>query len=141
MTGTKQVMQPEILMSREGSSMASTWTEHLCLSRTGDRWFLGEYNYNWPISVYDLPENKQERLNNELYISEEWNGFKVLGIADGEYLVTEELVSRGNDFEFDSNNIDKAIEFAIDYSWGEYDGFNEAMEKLKFIVSQWEITN
>ena len=135
MSEIKQVIKPEILMGREGSSMASTWEEYLCLSRTGDRWLLGEYSYNWAVSVYDLPENQLER-DDELYVPKEWEGHKVLGIADGEYIETDELVSRGNDVEFDSQSVDQAIEFAANYGWGQYEGFHKAMDKLKFIVSQ-----
>ncbi len=141
MSEINQVMKPEILMSREGSSMASTWEEYLCLSRTEDRWLLGEYGYNWAVNAYDLPENKQKRDDDELYVPEEWEGHKVLGIADGEYIETDELVSRGNDIEFDLKSVDKAIKFATDYEWGQYEGFREAMDKLKLMVSQSERTS
>ena len=138
MDNTNQAMEPLILMTREGSSMVSTWEEHLCLCRIGDRWYLGEYNYNWAVSVYDLPENKVERENDELYVPEEFEGHKVLGIADGEYIETDELLSRGNGVEFDSRSIEKAIEFVNDSEWGQYHGFREAMDKLKLMVSQSE---
>jgi len=134
MDNKNQVMEPLIIMTRERSSMASTWEDHLCLCRIGDRWMLGEYGYNWAVSVYDLPENKLERENDELYIPEEWEGHKVLGISECEYIETDELVSNGNYVEFDSNSLDKAIQFAVDYEWVKYEGFHEAMDKLKFIV-------
>ena len=56
MENSKTDMSPTILMSRDGSSMASSWTEHLCISRSGGTWILGEYGYNWAASVYDIPE-------------------------------------------------------------------------------------
>jgi len=43
-----------ILMSREGSSMASTWNEHLCVSYTNGKWLIGEYGYNWAASIDDI---------------------------------------------------------------------------------------
>jgi len=135
MDKTNQVMEPLILLTKERSSMASTWDDHLCLCLIGDRWMLGEYCYNWAVSVYDLPENKLERENDELYIPEEWEGHKVLGISEW-YIVTDELVSNGDYVEFDPKSLDKAIQFATDYEWVKCEGFREAMEKLKLIVSQ-----
>ena len=69
MENSKTDMSPTILMSREGSSMASSWTEHLCISRFGDTWLLGEYGYNWAASVYDIPETNdlQEKFNEKTF--------------------------------------------------------------------------
>ena len=50
---TANNLQPKILMSREGSSMASTWTEHLCVSCIKGTWLIGEYGYNWLASIDD----------------------------------------------------------------------------------------
>lgn len=129
-------MQPTILMSREGSSMASTWTEHLCVSRIGDRWFIGEYGYNWAASIYDLPEEDRYTENGELKVPEMWDGHKVIGIADGEYIETEELVDRGNYIEFRSADIQIAINFGIEFGWSQYQEFSVAMTKLEAIVSE-----
>ena len=56
MENSKIYVSPVILMSKEGSSIASLWTEYLCISRSGDTWLLEEYGYNWAASVYDIPE-------------------------------------------------------------------------------------
>ena len=141
MSKKTQSIAPEVIMSREGSSMASTWEEHLCLSRIGNRWLLGEYGYNWVANIYDLPENKQRSEDEQLYIPEEWNGHKVLGVADGEYIATDELVSSGNYIEFDAESVDKAIEFANQFDWGNCAGFHEAMAKLKLLISNWRSGN
>ena len=131
---TAKDLQPTILMSREGSSMASTWTEHLCVSCIEGKWLIGEYGYNWAASIDDIPEEERYTEDGELKIPEEWDGHKVLGIADGEYIETEELVERGNDIEFTEDDLNKAIEFAVNYGWNDYPNFDKAMKQLKKIV-------
>jgi hypothetical protein len=121
-------------MSREGSSMASTWTEHLCVSCLDGKWLIGEYGYNWAASIDDIPEEERYTEDGELKIPEEWDGHKVLGIADGEYIETDELVERGNDIEFTENELKKAIDFAVNYGWNDYPNFDKAMKQLEKII-------
>jgi hypothetical protein len=131
---TTKDLPPKILMSREGSSMASTWTEHLCVSCLDGKWLIGEYGYNWAASIDDIPEEERYTEDGELKIPEEWDGHKVLGIADGEYIETDELVERGNDIEFTENELKKAIDFAVNYGWNDYPNFDKAMKQLEKIV-------
>jgi len=127
-------LPPTILMSREGSSMASTWTEHLCVSCIKGKWLIGEYCYNWAASIDDIPEEERYTEDGELKIPEIWDGHKVLGIADGEYIETDELVERGNDVEFYATELEKAIKFAVDFGWNDYTNFDVAMKQLQKIV-------
>lgn len=131
---TTKDLPPTILMSREGSSMASTWTEHLCVSCLDGKWLIGEYGYNWAASIDDIPEEERYTEDGELKIPDEWDGHKVLGIADGEYIETEELVERGNDIEFTENELKKAIDFAVNYGWNDYPNFDKAMKQLEKMV-------
>jgi hypothetical protein len=131
---TTKDLPPTILMSREGSSMASTWTEHLCVSCLDGKWLIGEYGYNWAASIDDIPEEERYTEDGELKIPEEWDGHKVLGIADGEYIETDELVERGNDIEFTENELKKAIDFAVNYGWNDYPNFDKAMKQLEKII-------
>jgi hypothetical protein len=131
---TTKDLPPTILMSREGSSMASTWTEHLCVSCLDGKWLIGEYGYNWAASIDDIPEEERYTEDGELKIPEEWNGHKVLGIADGEYIETDELVERVNYIEFLSSDIHTAVKFGIEFGWRKYQEFPIAMEKLRAIV-------
>lgn len=135
MENSKTYMSPVILMSREGSSMASSWTEHLCISRLDDTWLLGEYGYNWAASVYDIPEEERYTEEGDFKVPNEWKGHKVIGIADGEYIETEELVERGNEIEFTAQSLGKAIEFATEFGWDGYEGFDNAMKKIQSLVS------
>ena len=131
---TTKDLPPTILMSREGSSMASTWTEHLCVSCLDGKWLIGEYGYNWAASIDDIPEEERYTEDGELKIPDEWDGHKVLGIADGEYIETDELVERGNDIEFTENELKKAIDFAVNYGWNDYPNFDKAMKQLEKII-------
>jgi hypothetical protein len=131
---TTKDLPPTILMSREGSSMASTWTEHLCVSCLDGKWLIGEYGYNWAASIDDIPEEERYTEDGELKIPDEWDGHKVLGIADGEYIETDELVERGNDIEFTENELKKAIDFAVNYGWNDYPNFDKAMKQLEKMV-------
>ena len=133
---TTKDLPPTILMSREGSSMASNWTEHLCVSCTGGKWLIGEYGYNWAASIDDIPEEERYTEDGELKIPEVWDGHKVSGIADGEYIETDELVERENDLEFKNNEIEKAIGFAFEFGWNDCANFDDAMKRLRKIVTQ-----
>ena len=125
---TTKDLPPTILMSRE------TWTEHLCVSCLDGKWLIGEYGYNWAASIDDIPEEERYTEDGELKIPEDWDGHKVLGIADGEYIETDELVERGNDIEFTENELKKAIDFAVNYGWNDYPNFDKAMKQLEKII-------
>lgn len=127
-------ISPQILISREGSSMSSSWTEHLCISRAGNKWTLGEYGYNWAASIDEIPEDERYNEEGEINVPDEWDGHKVLGISDGEYIETDELVSNGNEIDFESSAIKDAITFASEFKWDAHPQFDEAMKKLQMIV-------
>jgi hypothetical protein len=131
---TAKDLQPTMLMSREGSSMASTWTEHLCVSCVDGKWLIGEYGYNWAASIDEIPEEERYTDDGNLKIPEEWDGHKVIGIADGEYIETDELVDRGNNIEFLSSDIHAAVKFGIEFGWRKYQEFPIAMGKLRAII-------
>ena len=116
--------------------MASTWTEHLCVSCVVGKWLIGEYSYNWAASIGDIPEEGRYTEDGQLKIPDEWDGHKVLGIADGEYIETDELVERGNDIEFQSSDIHAAVKFGIEFGWRKFQEFPIAMEKLRDIICE-----
>ena len=127
-------ISPLILISRDSSSMSSSWIEHLCISRTGNKWTLGEYGYNWVASIDEIPEDERYNEEGDINVPDEWDGHKVLGIADGEYIETDELVSNGNEIDFESSAIKDAITFASEFNWVAHPQFDEAMKKLQMIV-------
>ena len=128
-------MTPLILISREEASRSSSWNEHLCISRVGNKWTLGEYGYNWAASINEIPEDERYTEEGDINIPDEWNGHKVLGISDGEYIETDELIGNGNEIDFESSAIKDAIAFAIEFNWDAHPQFDEAMKKLQMIVA------
>ena len=68
-------------------------------------------------------------------IPDEWNGHKVLGIADGEYIETDELVGNGNEIDFETKTIADAIAFASEFKWNTHPNFDEAMKQIQLIVN------
>lgn len=95
---------------------------------------LGEYGYNWAASIYDIPEEERYTESGDLIIPDEWDGHKVLGIADGEYIEIDVLVQNGNHVKFNAGEIEKATGFAIDFGWVHHPNFNDAMNRLQQMV-------
>jgi hypothetical protein len=125
------------LMSREQSSMASTWNELLCLNKIGNRkWSIGVYSYNVLGSIYDLvPEDKLYDEDGELIVHDEWEGKKVLGLEGGEYLQTDELVLREEGVEFDASSLHVDRDYCLEHRWDHYEEFRVAWEKLDTLVA------
>ena len=125
-----------LLLSREESSMVSSWTNYLGLSKISEKtWRIGTYGYNWLGSIYDLvPEDQLYDEAGALVIPDEWGGHKVLGLADGEYLETDELVS--SDYvDFTQSQIKIARAFCSESGWSdlaEFDrGFLRVVSEVK----------
>ena len=112
-------MSITILILREQSTMASTWTELLGVENLGDgKWCIGCYAHNWLGSIFDLvPEDQLYDENEELIVPTEWEGQKIIGLGDGEYLETEELISKDDKVEFDASTIQLALDYCTVNEW------------------------
>ena len=120
-----------LLLSREESSMVSCWTNHLGFSQISeDLWRIGTYGYNWLGSIYDLvPEDQLYDEAGELIVPERWDGHKIIGLADGEYLETDELVS--SDYvDFSAANIEIANLFCDERGWSDVAEFERAFLRV-----------
>ena len=129
--GRKLEPKVHLLLSREESSMVSTWTNHLGLSKISEKtWRIGTYGYNWLGSIYDLvPEDQLYDEAGELVIPDEWEGHKVLGLADGEYLETDELVS--SDYvDFTQSQIKIARAFCSESGWSDLADFDRGFLRV-----------
>jgi hypothetical protein len=117
----------KIYLSREESSMVSSWTNHLALETLPtNTWRLGTYGYNWLGSIYDLiPEEQLYDDAGEMIIPDEWEGQKIRGLADGEFLETDELVT-ADYVEFSADCIHIARDFCNDRGWCEIPDFELA---------------
>jgi hypothetical protein len=116
-----------LLLSREESSMASCWTSHLGLSKVTEKlWRIGTYGYNWLGSIYDLiPEGQLYDDAGEIIIPDEWEGQKIRGLADGEFLETDELVT-ADYVEFSADCAHVARDFCNDRGWCDIPDFELA---------------
>jgi hypothetical protein len=120
-----------LLLSREESSMVSCWTNHLGFSKISeDLWRIGTYGYNWLGSIYDLvPEDQLYDEAGDLIVPEQWDGHKIIGLADGEYLEADELVS--SDYvDFSPAEIETARDFCDERGWIDVEEFDRAFLRV-----------
>lgn len=117
----------QLLLSREQSSMVSTWDEQLGLVQESDkRWRIGTFGYQWLGSIHELvPESQRYTEDGELVVPETWDGKKIIGLADGEYLQTDELVT-SDDLEFTAATLKTAREFCKSRGWTDHPKFELA---------------
>ncbi len=118
----------KIVASREESTMASTWTEYLCLSPTEGghfRLFAGQYEplaereafYNEDADDYDLPQEIDGKA--VAGIEDDWVVGGVLEPFDDELVV-----------EFSSVEDEKVSQWLADYGWSKLVKLEEIKNKL-----------
>ena len=129
----------QILLSREQSSMVSTWEENLGFFQESEkRWCIGTFGYEWLGSIYDLvPESQRYSEDGELNVPEEWDGKKITGLSDGEYLQTDKLVS-ADDMSFTAATLKKAREFCESRGWASHPNFGLAWLQIEAAVKPFE---
>jgi len=126
-----------LLALREQSSMVSTWEEHLGLERLSENtWRIGTFGYEWIGSVYDLvPEDQLYSEDGEFEIPEFWDGKKIIGLADGEYLQTDELIA-ADEVDFESSELHKPLDFCKSRGWTEIPQFDSVWQTILDILSR-----
>lgn len=123
----------KILLSREQSSMASTWEEHLGFEAIDENTFrIGTFGYNW-LSLEVIPEDQRYDENDEIIIPEEIDGHKINGLVDGEFFETDELITR-DDLKFTNEEIKKGLDFCVSHSWDKHPNFDYAWYQVKSTV-------
>lgn len=128
-----------ILMTREQSSMVSTWNEMLCLNRLASgKWYIGVYGYEVLGSIDDLvPEDeRQYDEDGRIIVPDEIDGRRVLGLEDGEYVQTDQLVEREIGVEFDATDVEAARDYIRDDGWDKYEEFQAAWDRLNKLVNK-----
>ena len=95
-----------IINSVEQSTMASNWTEQLCLSRlSDDKWRIDVCGFEWAEETGNFWDEEAD----EYVLPDEIDGYSVLGTED-DYVVIAKLVSSANVkdvYEFD--RFDRAL--------------------------------
>ena len=123
----------KILLSREQSSMASTWEEHLGFEAIDENTFrIGTFGYNW-LSLEVIPEDQRYDENDEIIIPEEIDGHKINGLVDGEFLETDELIAR-DELKFTNEEIKKGLNFCESHGWEKHPNFDSAWLQIESTV-------
>ena len=123
----------KILLSREQSSMASTWEEHLGFEAIDENTFrIGTFGYNW-LSLEVIPEDQRYDENDEIIIPEEIDGHKINGLVDGEFLETDELIAR-DEIKFTNEEIKKGLNFCESHGWENHPNFDYAWLQIESTV-------
>jgi hypothetical protein len=103
---------PKVVASREGSSMVSTWTEYLRLSKVASGTALLEVCMYEPIAEAPVSEDDEDPP-----LPDEIGGKKVIGVDD-EWIVGGDLVCvEDGAYEFDRIRIDQAVEWLKSRYW------------------------
>lgn len=112
--------QPKIIAKREASSMASVWTEYLCLTigeTTRFKLFTGGYEgldeaskyFNEETEDYELPET----IDGKVVIGVDVDGVCVIG-GDLTYYVIGDVI------EFDSLDDQELVSWLDERRWSKY---------------------
>jgi hypothetical protein len=122
----------KILLSREKSSMVSTWTEMIGFfqEKSGD-WILGNCGYEILGSIHDLLTEKQIYSDEGFQVPDEVNGVKIHGISDGEYLESEEIIFSNETVIFNKANFQKAVDYFEMYDWNTHSEYEIALKKIR----------
>ena len=136
MSDPQSKSQPTVLLSREQSSMVSTWEEYLCIERVRDEtWQIGVYQSDVIGNVYDVvPEEQRYTDDGELFVPEEVNGRRVYGLSDGEWLLSGELVCIDDFLTFESKDVGAVRQFAVDQHWDRCERFEAAMSEAMALL-------
>ena len=101
--GSVMTVRLEVIASVEQSTMASTWTEYLCLHRTSEgKWYLD-------IRGFEVIGEASDYEDEEGKLPEQIDGQEVVGIEDG-YVTVNNLVLHSNSYpvyEFNEFNADE----------------------------------
>ncbi len=129
-------MSKQILLSRTRSSPVSTWQEFLTVERLPDGvWQVATCAHNW-LSLEAIPEEHRYDENDEPIVPETVDGHRVLGIVDGEFLETDELVVRGATAHFLPGEWNTPAQYCLDALWTDEADFGKAWLLLKQLVKQ-----
>ena len=127
------------ILTREESTMSSSWTEYLCLEEVEPGWFqLSTAVPECIGTIYDLiPEDERYDDRGNLVLPEFIGGKRITGVTDGEYLETDDYFVRDSaDLSalFNEKSLDVGEAFCDESGWiGEVD-FPIAREKVRQLV-------
>ena len=121
------------ISAKEVTSMASVWTEILTLQKQIDgRWKLHQGRLEILGSIYDLEEDKIYDDEGNLVIPKSYCGQRIVGLADGEYLVTNKFESEFESNPFLSKEFGIYRPFLVEHEWMEVAIFRQISNIVGF---------
>jgi len=125
------------LMSRECSSMASSWTEFLCFERLSPgRFSIQLCGHEILGFAHDLiPADELYDEDGEMVIPTELNG-QAVSLVDGEFLASDVFVEDPacDPVEFGSDELERALAFCREQDWSAVRGFGRVWRRLRELV-------
>lgn len=127
----------KILLTRENASIESTWTEHLCLEqRPGRRLRVGTYSREWLGSIHEIvPESQRFDSAGALVVPRTVYGRRVVGLTDGEYLESENLVETDAFAECEVNDLRPAQRMCAGSGWNRHRLYVEAWQEVRDLAA------
>lgn len=108
------------------SSMSSTWTEILALKKTSDgNWQLHQGRLATFGSIYDLDQRKIYDKNGSLIIPRSHKGQRIVGLADGEYLLTNTFEIETSSSPFSPGDFKIYRPFLVEQEWMDISVFKQ----------------
>ena len=106
------------LAAKEASSMSSVWTEILALEKlNAGYWRLHQGRLEILGSIYDLDQDKIYDGNGNLVAPKSHQGQRVIGLLDGEYLLTNNFLIEFSSKEFLAGDHTTYRPFLLEYDW------------------------
>ena len=114
------------IAAKEMSSMDSTWTEILALEKLNDEnWQLHQGRLETIGSIYDLDEDKIYDADGNLVLPKSYGGHRIVGLADGEFLLTNNFQSEISSQHFIAGDHKIYRPFLIEHDWMEISVFRQ----------------
>jgi hypothetical protein len=106
------------ISAKEISSMSSTWTKILALEKQTDgNWQLHQGRLETLGSIYDLDPIKIYDEDGNLVIPKTYKGQRIVGLADGEYLLTNNFEIEISSERFLARDHKKYRPFLVENNW------------------------
>jgi hypothetical protein len=106
------------IAAKEMTSMSSTWTKILALEKLSDgNWQLHQGRLETIGSIYDLDEDKIYDDDGNLVIPKSYQGRRVIGLADGEFLLTNNFEIEISSQHFFAGEHKTYRPFLVEHDW------------------------
>lgn len=114
------------IAAKESSSMSSTWTEILALEKhDGGNWQLHQGGLEIVGNIYELDEDKIYDDDGNLVVPKSYKGQRIVGLGDGEYLLTNNFVIEISSNHFLAGDHKTYRPFLVENDWMDISVFRQ----------------